>query len=202
MFLGGSRIYNGDFEKSSEATLKEMDALAAREYHRSGIRESIVIHRKLEAEKEKAKMTFDLAQMVVQVKAGKQCRRKTWPEGKVVYMQNTTFRTMYLGKSSIYHGTQDFLSTDWEIAVELVDFAAALEHVRQGGKVRSKGWQDPRTYIARHSPTSNEIWVHFPAGTRQEWRPYCYDFLHNDWIKIDTIQVPAAPSASTPTKTV
>lgn len=196
--VGGLSSAMSEFERSSEQALNEMDAKAAREYHRQGIREAIESTKGrswAQPEKER-KMKFDFQTMLTHVKAGKQCRRSSWPEGKTVYASNTTLRTMYLGKSAIYHGTSDFLADDWEIAIELFDFGAALEHVRQGGKVRRRGWQDPRTYIARYSPTSNEIWIHFPAGTRQEWRPYCYDFLHNDWIKVDVL-----PAIATATKT-
>lgn len=195
------------FVRSTDATLNEMDAIAARAFHRTSIHEAVVSS-KLKHEKEKAmNTTFGFGAMLDLVVKGVKCRRRSWEQGKYVYRaadDSTTLRTKDftrpLEASKVYHPTPDMFATDWEVAVELFDFAEALAHVRAGGKVRRKGWQDSRTHITRLNPSSDEIWVHFPNGTRQEWRPYCYDFLKCDWIKVDVLQVPAAPTSSTQTK--
>ncbi len=179
----------------------ETQAKQARDYWRLTIPEA-VLNSKIVRKKAKEDImnTFGFGTMLDKVSLGLKCRRKCWEQGKYVYRaadDSSTLRTRNFNDpgaaSRIYHPTPDMFATDWEVAYEMVDFAEALKHIRAGGKMRRQGWQDPRTYIQRFSPASDEIWIYFPAGTRQEWRPYCYDFLKTDWIKVDAIQIPAAP---------
>lgn len=142
---------------------------------------------------------FDFVTALGHLTKNLKCRRASWPVGKYVYRaaddsSTLRFRDAPDALSKVYHPTPDLFATDWEFFVETCTFAEAIEHLRQGGRVRRAGWQDTsgNTFIQRFTMVSEEIWVYFPGGSRQAWRGYAHEILKNDWIKIPITSVTLA----------
>lgn len=175
------------FEKETDKALAEM---AARAYFRFGISEaarSITMNNR-----------FDFVKMLEYVKAGRKCRRASFPQGKYVYRaadDSSTLRTKDSTDperaSTVYHPTCDLFATDWELVIETCAFGEIVEHLRANGSARRLDWADKtgKTFIQRYSATMDDIWIHFASGVRQKWQPYAYEFLAKDWVKCETVTV-------------
>lgn len=171
------------FERATNKTLDEMSAGA---YFKAGISEAV---RSMTMSNQ-----FSFTKMLEHVTAGRKCRRALWigSPGKYVYRaadDSSTLRTKDStypnSPSSVYHPTPDLFATDWELVIETCTFGEIVEHLRANGSARRLGWQDNtgKTFIQRYSTTLDDIWIHFPNGTRQKWQPYSYEFLAKDWVK-------------------
>jgi len=71
-------------------------------------------------------------------------------------------------------------------------FSEVLELLKQGKRVRNRGWNGENMYIALQRPNKNSkmtmpyIYIKTPCGDLIPWLPSQYDLLSDGWEEVNT----------------
>lgn len=135
---------------------------------------------------------MNIEKAMAALRRGDKVTRLAWKKGVAVCIKDDKICHHDRGDPAVFN-SQDLLAEDWDLVVELVPFARALQALLEGKNVARRAWLDlkSRRYITHADPVGSPfarlVFVTDDDDRRSvgTWETAPIDILVNDWVILD-----------------
>lgn len=135
---------------------------------------------------------MNIEKAMAALRRGDMVTRLAWKKGVAVCIKDDKICHHDKGDPAFFN-SQDLLAEDWDLVVELVPFAQALQALLAGKRAARRPWMglDLRRYIIHSGPVGSSaarVLLASDDGGRRSvgpWDAASTDILANDWVILD-----------------